>query len=313
VGFGYAAPVHALSPTLSPTLSPALLSALCAVASAAAPPPVIGGAPSDAWPAVAVVGFSQGGASQVLCTGTLVEPAWVLTAAHCAADLSVLVDAGLEGTVGFGPTGAEVPRTIEEIVIHPDWDASDFSDDLALLRVAPITELEPVPFSGEDPWGGWVGDGLTAVGFGDADEAGGGAGTKRVLALSVTGVDADFVYLEGSGESNLCSGDSGGPVLRLVDGEAELAGVAAYVYRDDGEQGCAGGAAAAVRGDRAALWVQSVVEGEAWDGIWRSQRPGVGAEASAGCGVTLGIRSPSWAALLGLLGLLGAVGRRRPL
>jgi hypothetical protein len=283
-----------------------LLPLLLSAALAAAPPPVIGGTESGAWPAVAVLELVQGSSAVPLCSGTLVGPGLVLTAAHCGADLGGLIDAGLDIRVGFGPDGQATETWVESVVLHPDWSPDGFEDDLALLRVEPVGSVEPMALLEGEPDASWVGGPVTGVGYGDADEVGGGAGTKRVLELEVLDVDAHFVLMDAPGDANLCSGDSGGPVLHRTDAGTVIGGVSAFIYRDDGEQGCTGGQTAAVRGDRARKWLQSIESGEEWDGVWRSQGPGLGSEPAGGCA-----SAPAAPILAGLLWLPALLWRRQ--
>lgn len=296
-------------PSASATLRGVLLPLLLSASLAAAPPPVVGGTVSDAWPAVGVIELVQGSSATPLCSATLIGPERVLTAAHCAADLEALVDVGLDIRVGFGPEGEAAEGWVEGVVLHPDWTPAGFEDDLALLRVSPVEGVAPMALLEGAPDATWVGEGLTGVGYGDADEVGGGAGTKRVLGLELLDYDPHFLLMDAPGAANLCSGDSGGPVLRVTDEGAVLAGVSAFIYRDDGQGGCTGGQTAAVRGDRARTWVESLLSGEEWDGIWRSQGPGIGTEPPpAGC--ASGAGAPILAGLAWLPLLLGRRERR---
>jgi S1-C subfamily serine protease len=279
-----------------------LAAALGPAVHAAPPPPVVGGQETDGWPTAALLEFRQGSAHTPLCSGVLVAADAVLTAAHCGDDLASLMAVGLGAWVVLD----DVEREVLDVILHPDWDAETFEDDLALLLIEPVEGISPAPFTSEDPRPAWAQEGLTAVGFGDADEVGGGAGVKRVLALEVLEVDADFIKLDASGDANLCSGDSGGPVFREGPDGWELAGISAFIFRDDGRSGCAGGSTAAVRGDRAEEWVLAVRSGEEWDGIWSSPVGTLPPGPAEGCAVS-GHRGAGGLALLSLL----LVARRR--
>ena len=66
--------------------------------------------------------------------GTLVDPEWVLTAAHVAKPL------GRGDVVPFGPR--EIP--IAEVIPHPDFGFSGTHRDLALIRLTePVRGIEP--------------------------------------------------------------------------------------------------------------------------------------------------------------------------
>ncbi len=83
------------------------------------------------------VGYTFTGTS--LGSVVALDPYWVLTAAH-------VVEAGtLFLVVGDPNTGAEGLYLPGQVIIHPDYVAGEFHDDLALINLSAVTPIEPVP------------------------------------------------------------------------------------------------------------------------------------------------------------------------
>ena len=94
-------------------------------------------------------------AGQNMCTGTLVAPDMVLTAAHCLYNVKngqEIVPSQIEFLAGLQGRTAKAIRQVAEAYVHPDYvyrptGESQLGSDIALLRLAsPIAAKTIVPF-----------------------------------------------------------------------------------------------------------------------------------------------------------------------
>lgn len=179
-----------------------------------APVEVVGGALDPADPSVVAVLVAPGLA---VCTGALVGPRSVVTAAHCL-ELAPFA-------VFFGGSLDEDGGTIEvtQHWVHPRFDPTTLSYDVAVLELehdAPVTPLELLR-SPLDPT--VVGRPVRFVGFGvDVDDS--TVRHKRTGQSTIAELGA-ISFTSGAAIGQLCDGDSGGPVLLVEDGIERVAGL----------------------------------------------------------------------------------------
>ena len=178
------------------------------------------------------------------CTGTLVSPRVVLTAAHCAPAVTDLV------FVGESPAADGVFLAIAHTEPYPGFDPSTFAGDLAVVVLARPSPVEPARLNAAPLEEDWLAPALRFVGFGyvgpaeDAYSAG-----RRTASAPITRLDAGSV----STGRAACHGDSGGPAFGTrADGTGGelLVGVTSFGDVDcDGEM-------TAVRVDAHLSWIQ---------------------------------------------------------
>ena len=114
---------------------------------------VVGGAQASAgtWPWVAFVADVQNGTA---CSGTIVSPMLVLTAAHCVEDLSTGTVATADalrvvsGTLDWSAIGSGQVLAVSRIAIDPVFNPATLDGDAALLILSSPTRSPSIPLAG---------------------------------------------------------------------------------------------------------------------------------------------------------------------
>jgi hypothetical protein len=162
----------------------------------------------------------------LLCSGALIAPDVVLTAAHC---LNVF---GPEGPyeIFFGAELLPEPRgrfvRVARAVRHPGYVPETHANDAALLRLATPVPVTPLRLPESSGFALAPGAAARVLGFGETKDAQAPSGRRRQGMLTVTEVTPS-AFRAGPAPAMSCVGDSGGPVL-VSDGSGEvLAGITA--------------------------------------------------------------------------------------
>ena len=216
------------------------------------PASIIGGTNTSVDQYPSVVGLVIGNS---LCTGTLISPTWVLTAAHC-------VDPEVLGM----PSQEQVTRSTQvhfhtvDVLHDPGvivTASATFKDpmfqkarlgthDLGLIQLAtPVTDIVPSPINLAAAMAP-VGTRVTIVGYGSTERgAQGDLGIQFELKnrTSVTcpslgiGDDANLLCFSQADNKGTCQGDSGGPSFASIYGKTMVVGVTSFGDKECAEFG----------------------------------------------------------------------------
>jgi MYXO-CTERM domain-containing protein len=160
------------------------------------------------WPSAVYLAFGSWA-----CSGTLVHPEIVITAAHCPDSTS-----GRQATVGFGEGQGGGARSVGATCYsNPAYTGQVGGTDFGYCKLdQPVTDVPIIPPAwGCDTSALSVGREVVIVGFGLSDN--GGSGSKREVTTTIAAIGDQAVI--GGGGKDACQGDSGGPVYIKLKSE----------------------------------------------------------------------------------------------
>ena len=229
--------------------------------------PIVNGEEESEFPSVVALGAEFGGNAFSACTGNLITPEIILSAAHCGGDLpmELVISAG---KAFFGPSVSSPTQVLglSELYIHPDyrelgtennWDWGQY--DLGLLVLEEPAETSPTPlrltpYSQEEE-----GMEMVAVGFGITGANSNDSGIKRSANVVLSQVTDMFLLVNNSDnatDSNICSGDSGGPTFGWNEDLEQYEQLAVHSW---GDQYCLS-QSGSTRSDADVEWILDLVE-----------------------------------------------------
>ncbi len=209
---------------------------------------------SPAHQAVVYITMLYGGYGGA-CSGTLITPNVVLTAAHCAAapqDMRVYI--------GNSVNTFTYELGVSQVMTHPSWDpnfqqTNNLANDIALLRLssqapAQVTPIPYLPSSMALTTADVDTTPLTFVGFGLTET--GSSGTKLKMTqplfnicegstnwcnvnipnVGYVQVPPNTIGIRMNSAGGICSGDSGGPALVTRNGAEYVAGINSFVLQN---------------------------------------------------------------------------------
>ena len=204
---------------------------------------IVGGSlvPVGEFPECCLVGRrATDGTLRWSCTGVLIHPRIVLTAAHCQKGSAPINLVALNVENQSQLARAEL-IPVQRVYVHPDYPSTRLNDMAVLILQSDAVSAKPVALV--KPAELNAANEVTLVGFGNDDlNSTRGFGIKRQVTVGITairrapsdnldqeelrlGFESDLEFTAGGGGYDTCNGDSGGPAYVMVGRQRKVAGL----------------------------------------------------------------------------------------
>lgn len=170
---------------------------------------IIGGVTDGGDPCVvAVFAHAPGASSGSLCTGTVIGPHTVLTAAHCVSP--AIIGAGQQLDILNGTTLTGFVATASSSTWDMAWNPSNLfgGHDIGIVHTSGALPLPSCPIGATN-----LAAAITIVGYGSNTHTNAGVGTKRTVTTVIDAYNSLLLQI-GNSSMQTCHGDSGGPAFQ---------------------------------------------------------------------------------------------------
>lgn len=185
---------------------------------------IIGGATDFGDPSVVgVFAHPPGSNSGSICTGTVIGPHTVLTAAHCVSPATVGTGQVFEILAG---TSLTLPGIVaSSTTFDPAWDPNNLfaGHDIGIVHTAGVLPFTPIGL------GPVAAQPVRLVGYGANDHLGNGVGLKRQVTVGIVGSSSVLIQ-DGNSNQQTCHGDSGGPAFQTFGPNELVVGVTSFGF-----------------------------------------------------------------------------------
>jgi V8-like Glu-specific endopeptidase len=208
---------------------------------------IIGGTNDTGDPAVVmIIAQGSGSTGASICSGSVVSPHVVLTAAHCVSpqvvgsSVTFMVFTGTDINDSAQAGNAALFKTVKETHYDTAFDVNRLNNghDVAVVITSSGLDPKPLPINRTALTTAQRNKSVRMIGYGitsGSDTTGKSAGTKRQTTTTLSNYDSKFVYFY-DGAHMTCEGDSGGPALLSIGGVETIVGVVSF-----GDKGCLNG------------------------------------------------------------------------